>query len=224
MDNKFRECPNDGCILDFYKGVYEAVYVVLHPFYYSTIIDFNEINDKSWPSDTELLKHCNTILWKDILEIAKFNNLSEIDIGLRTSIGGLRKDMEAPLLAEKIRKLFFDQKIISPESTGLISPFVFKDIFSSIHRLAINQMWLIDEFCLEIPKVRDIETIVNNLSIERGSYYSDNNTLLVTTHWDSHCSFVCGSKSLLDQFIALSQLEGFFCSNKTQVYWGIYDL
>lgn len=223
-DNRYRECPSDGLILDFYQNVYETVYIVLHPFYYSKTIDFKSIADENWPTDLDLLLNCEAVAWKDVVSLGKFKDISEIDHGLRTSMGGLKKTLENKILAERINALFVDDGLLSPDCNGLISPFIFKNIMTSIQQLGYQDVMLIDEFCFESPQLRNINLLLDKLDIERGSYYLSHKNLLVTTHWDSHCSFICGSKKLVNQFVELSGLEGFFCTAQTHVYWGIHRI
>lgn len=51
-----------------------------------------------------------------------------------------------------------------------------------------------------------------------GCVFTPDHSLLVTTHWDSHCSFLCSSKEKIDTF------EGFYCTSKTEVFWSLYDM
>lgn len=63
IDNRYRKCPDDGFILAFYQNFYETVYLVLHPFYYSRIIDFKFITYENWPTDLDLLLNCEVVAW-----------------------------------------------------------------------------------------------------------------------------------------------------------------
>lgn len=172
----------------------------------------------------DLLLNCEVVDWQEIVNFGQFKNISEIDHGLRTSIGGLKKELENQSFAEIINSLFINNRILPPDANGLISPFVFKKIFKTIQQLGYQDVLLIDEFCLETPQLRNIKSMLKKFDIERGSYYLSNKNLLITTHWDSHCSFICGSRKLVNQFVELSGLEGFFCTAQTQVYWGIHQI
>jgi hypothetical protein len=48
--------------------------------------------------------------------------------------------------------------------------------------------------------------------------FTPDKTILWTTHWDSHFSFVCSSKSNLAK---IGDFEGFFCTPQTEVYWSV---
>jgi hypothetical protein len=46
-------------------------------------------------------------------------------------------------------------------------------------------------------------------------------TVLWTTHWDSHFSFLCSSDSNLNAIPKAYHFEGFFCDRTTEVYWSV---
>ncbi len=54
--------------------------------------------------------------------------------------------------------------------------------------------------------------------------YTEDYQLLFATHWDSHCTFLCSSKKIIDQILEIHPFEGFFCTPKTEVYWGLHEI
>jgi hypothetical protein len=54
--------------------------------------------------------------------------------------------------------------------------------------------------------------------------YTEDHQLLFATHWDSHCTFLCSSKKIIDQILKIHPFEGFFCTPNTEVYWGLHQI
>lgn len=57
-----------------------------------------------------------------------------------------------------------------------------------------------------------------------GCIYSQNHDLLAISHWDSHCTFLCGSQADLVRILSIDKFEGFWCTEQTEVYWGLYPI
>ena len=51
--------------------------------------------------------------------------------------------------------------------------------------------------------------------------FTHDNELLVTTHWDSHFSMLCSDKETIERIVKCCDLEGFYCDNKTEIYWSL---
>ena len=88
---KFASCPGDGKILDFYANQFESVYILLHPFLKPISIEFDRFRPETWPSKKDIIEGCKGVSWHEILTLTNLESLSDIDVGLRTSIGGLKK-------------------------------------------------------------------------------------------------------------------------------------
>ncbi|WP_226662362.1 DUF2711 family protein [Microbulbifer aggregans] len=90
---KFASCPYDEKILPFYEGQFEAVYVMLHPFLKPDSLNIERFWPGKWPAKQEIINGCSAISWQDILRLTKLSSLADIDVGLRTSIGGIKKEL-----------------------------------------------------------------------------------------------------------------------------------
>jgi len=72
------------------------------------------------------------------------------------------------------------------------------------------------EFNIEDLILRDTFYLHNH-------YFTKDNKILITTHWDSHCSYLCSSREIVNRIVTETNLEGFYCTSKTEVYWGLYE-
>jgi hypothetical protein len=65
---QYASCPNDGKILPFYKGQFDTVYILLHPFFKAQNIKLELFCPETWPSKHEIIEKCEAIFWKEILK------------------------------------------------------------------------------------------------------------------------------------------------------------
>ena len=63
----------------------------------------------------------------------------------------------------------------------------------------------------------------DELEWNRKNLFTHDNELLVTTHWDSHFSMLCSDKETIERIVKSCGLEGFYCDNKTEIYWSLRD-
>lgn len=215
--------PYDGKILDYYRGYFESVYVMLHPFYRSKTLNLSELNAENWPNDEVLRQHCDVVLWQAVLDLTQLENISQIDIGLRTLIGGLKKKFENKNHAAKLENLFSQTGILYPDATGFISPFLSNAMLRCIQALGYDKLWQVDEFSYQAAVLHDLKELLTTQQTQQCNYTEDHQ-LLFATHWDSHCTFLCASKKIIDQILGIYPFEGFFCTPNTEVYWGLHDI
>ncbi len=223
IPEKFASCPYDEKILEYYKGQFECVFVLLHPFIKPIELSIERFCPAEWPSKKELIEGCEAISWKRILEITGLVNISDIDIGLRTSISGLNKELVNKDYASCLKKVCDKKNIVYP-SEGEFSPLIENKIFNSIKHLGHEWLWVGDEFASERKLMWIDDLLEKNEIPSHGCIFTHDHSLLVTTHWDSHCSFLCSSKETVERILEIDDFEGFYCTEKTEVYWGAYEI
>jgi hypothetical protein len=216
----FASCPNDDLILEYYKGQFDSVFIAFHQFYKPNNIPIKRFESDDFPTNSEIRRDCAAFSWKDVLSRLLINTPSEMDVGLRTYIGGLKKQFENKNNSEEIRQFEVNTGIKAPDE-GCICPFVEEKILSALIDIGYEWLWVGDEFGTE-RKLKWIEDILekDELPYSACSYTPDKN-ILIATHWDSHCTFVCGNGELITTVIDKSGVEGFYCNSKTEVYWGL---
>lgn len=221
--DNFTSCPYDGKILEYYKGCFDSVYVLLHPFLRSSKIDFKTRISDIWPRKQEMISECEIVTWSEVMKLSGLNSLSEIDVGLRTSIKGLKKEFSNENFASCIQSLF-DDKGISQDSEGDLPALLENRILKAVKSLGHEWLWLGDEHGCE-RKLHWIDDIIKGDMIPTsGCIFTHDHSILITTHWDSHCSLLCGSKEDIQKILDFDKFEGFFCTEKTEVFWGLHDI
>ena len=88
----YASCPHDEKILGYYKGQFDAVFILLHTFINPKNIDIDNFCPEKWPNKHEIIEDCKSVSWEEIIKTSNLNHISEIDIGLRGSIGGIKKE------------------------------------------------------------------------------------------------------------------------------------
>jgi hypothetical protein len=217
----FAVCPQDGKILEFYAGTFEAVFISLHPFLRPTSIDVATFRPGNYPKRSDVAAHCDRILWSEVARLANLASLSAVDVGLRTRIHGLREDLQNDGYASAIDALSGTHGVMAPPE-GLFSDLLHKTVLQSIKGLGYEWLWVGDEFCTE-RTLRWIDDLLDDEKLTRGRYnlFTPDKAFLWTVHWDSHFSFLCSSESNLAAVKHSSDLEGFFCDQSTEVYWSV---
>ena len=219
----FASCPLEGKILQYYSGTFEAVYVSLNPFIRPIAIDKAEFKPGTYPNRLSIATNCESVSWSEVMRLAELPSLSAVDIGLRTGIHGLRKEFENQSYASAIDALSETHDILTP-CEGLFPALLHDTILQSIQGLGYEWLWVGDEFCTErkLHWIDDLQDQDDGLTRGRVNVFTPDKQLLWTIHWDSHFSFLCSSQQNLAAIQKMTDLEGFFCTPSTEVYWSVH--
>jgi hypothetical protein len=218
--DRYATCPTDGPVLDYYKGTFESVYVLLHPFIRPVSIDPETFKPATYPDRKTIAETCKPVSWAQVLELSGLASVASIDIGLRTQIGALTKEYSNADFADRLEGLYESHRIIPPDE-GHFSDLLHDRVLDFLENLGHKWVWVGDEFCTTrrlfwIDDLRDKEA---DATLGHCNVFTPDKSMLWTTHWDSCCSFVCGRRDVLSAMAAKPEFEGFFCTSKTKVYW-----
>lgn len=216
--------PDDVPILSFYDGLFEAVYIVFHPFIRPISIDEERFNPNTYPTKAELLAKCQQVSWREVLELSNLKTVAEIDIGLRTAILGLKEEFANHEFKAEVFRLYDEGGVVMP-TEGDLPELIQNDLFSAINEVGYDSIWIGDELCTErkLEWIEDLFDKGRDYFPPHGNYLTPDKRLLITTHWDSHFSFLCSDRSLIDQILERHPFEGFFCDERTEVYWSLHN-
>ncbi|MDD5195177.1 MAG: DUF2711 family protein [Candidatus Omnitrophica bacterium] len=221
--DKYASCPHDGKILEYYRGQFDSVYILLHPFLRPLSIDFDLSCPEKCPSKHEIIEGCEPVSWRQVLNLTGLSSLSDIDVGLRTSIGALKEESANEKFASCLDKLTEEKGIIHPTEGGL-PPLLENRIFNALKKLGYEWLWVGNEWGTE-RKLHWVDDLIENKEIPcHGCGFTPDYRLLVATHWDSHCSLLCSSKENIDKILEVDNFEGFFCTEKTEIYWSLHEI
>lgn len=216
---KFASCSYEGRILDFYQGQFDSVFVLLHPFISCQSIDSQLFYPNTYPNKAEILAGCIAVTWTDVIAKTSLPDINAVDIGLRTGIAGLKKEFANEDFAASIDSLEKSLPVVRP-SEGKIPELLQNLIYAALQSVGEDWIWIADEFDTE-RKLRWLADLSNEDLPWHCHLFTPDKSLLVTTHWDSHYSILCSSRSRLNEILRTHRFEGFFCDEETEVYWSL---
>lgn len=219
----YATCPFDGLVLDYYAGTFEAVYVALNPFIRPLGIAPERFSPERYPAISELLGLSQPVSWAEVTRLSGLPDYRALDRALRTQISGLNAAHRNEQFALALDVLYA-QGVIMPPREGQQSPFLYAEALGIFKDLGHDWAWVGDELCTE-RKLYRVDDLIDDPSIvgSHTNMFSPDKSLLWTVHWDSHFTFLCGSRSDLDRVDVSSRLEGFYCVPSTHVYWSVED-
>src|SRR5690606_10908581 len=97
--------PADVSILEHYAGIFEAVYVLLHPFIDAAEVRTEQFKPGTYPNRKFIAANCRAVSWADIIERTGLPSIAAVDVGLRTGIHGLKAEFSNQEYAAKIESL-----------------------------------------------------------------------------------------------------------------------
>jgi len=212
----------DQSILEFYRGYYDCVYIILHPFIKVIHPGKLKFSEENWPTKEDYVKYSEKLLWNEFLNLSGLGDINRLDIALRNSIGGLvakhvnKDDVNILGKTIEINNLF-------EPGEGNFSPLLIDDLLKALIDLGHQWIYIGDEHGFErrmeyIPDIIDNKVQVN---FHHESWYTMMNEVLITTHWDSHFTFLCSDRKTINAILKKYPFEGFYCTPETQVYWSI---
>ena len=206
--------PASGKVLDFYLGIFESVYVLLYPFLRPKNVEANNWPPSGWPSGMKVVKECEAVSWAQMLALTKLHSLSDLEVGFLTAISSLRQEFEDKALAKVVTGVYEKENLLYPEQ-GHLSPLIELRLLEALRSLGSKSLWVGDEF----GDTREEYSIDELMALDkvpwRGVLFTGDHSLLVSTHWSNHYSFLCSDRSTIEQILKVDEFEGFFCNERT---------
>ncbi len=220
--DRYAVCPFDGPILHFYKGVFDAAYVLLHPFIRPVSISADRFNEQQYLSANDLCRSCEAVSWTAIQATADLPSVSAVDIALKTLIGGLKSELASKEFADKLEAALRKSNVVEP-SEGSFAELTQNAMLSFIQSLGYQWVWVGDEHCTErkLYWIDDLKPPNAKHELFRSNVFTPDKAVLWTVHWDSHYSFFCSSIENVAKLSRCTDLEGFVCDETTEVYWSV---
>lgn len=216
--------PGDGPLLSFYRDVFEAVFVLLHPFLRPTGITLERFLGDPDVDRDHICRTCEAVSWAQVQQLGSFSSLAEIDIALRTQIRGLREGFASPILAKQLQSCLDESGLVQPVE-GRFSELTHDKVLAFLQEEGHSWVWVGDEFGTErkLHWIDDLKKPDSDATEGRRSVFTPDKSILWTTHWDSHFAFVCGSSRMIDRMVNDKRFEGFRCEQDTPVYWSLHQ-
>nr|WP_262370598.1 DUF2711 domain-containing protein [Sutcliffiella horikoshii] len=160
------------------------------------------------------------VTWKEFLVLSGMKSFEELDIGLRTRILGLKKEYENKEFKEIINTVIEKENLLPP-TEGMLPELLINNLLGAIKKEKYDWIWVGDEFGTE-RKLEYIDDLIDQDTLARHNLFTHDNSILITTHWDSHFSMICSDdKKKIDRIIERCNLEGFYSDDYTEIYWSV---
>ncbi|RFA31784.1 hypothetical protein CAI16_19860 [Virgibacillus dokdonensis] len=218
--HRYAVCASEGMpIKQFYDGVYEEVFIFFHPFMKQKHTEKETVRT-TW-NKNNLSYQFEVRTWKEFLHLSKITTVHQLDIGLRTRILALTKEKMDEETALAIDETCQQYNLITP-GEGRLPEILINPLLKSVQQLGYFWIWCGNEFGTE-RKLEAVSDLISKSKLpdDYSNFFTHYNELLITTHWDSHFSMLCGTKEVLEAVRLSCQLEGFYCNHKTDIYWSV---
>jgi len=211
---------DDDPIKTYYEGVFEAIFVVLHPFLIPK--DNPTATDRYVEMDkNEVEQKFRAITWEEMRQKFGFHDVSRIDHALRTMIGALKPHAEDQDGANRIID-YCERENILPPSEGELSDFLENRVLRVLLEMGEGWVWSGDEFCMERHLIHLRETLAaDTWGMQHRTFFGYNHEWLIVPPWDSHFTLFCGSRAWIEQVVEQCGLEGFYCDDQTTINWSL---
>lgn len=209
--------PDDGKILDTYSKHFLKVWVVLSPFLRPHTIPFERFCPETYPTRNEILVDCGPVTWSEALHLGGFETLSDIDVALRSYFQALNQPSLS--LTDQLETMIKSQKLIPPNK-GDFAPHNERNFLLHLKKADHSHVLVSDEFGEQTSRKAIDEMLAYDNMPLHGLMSTEDGSILVASHWDSCCTFLC-TQEHEDQF---GELEKFLCSPLTEVYWGLHPI
>ena len=211
--------PEGKAIKEYYEGYFDTVYIFYHPFIKAVSIEMERFNPDAYPGKFELMANCKMVSWEEIIGLAGLVDYRELDVGLRTRISGLGKRYSNEEIVPIIEQAC-ERENIAPPDEGFLSKLLINQLLEALKGEGHDWVWVGDEHGSE-RKLTYIDDLIISDTLQRHNLFTHNHDLLITTHWDSHFSMLCGNKETVERIVQRCGLEGFYCDEKTEIYWSV---
>ncbi|WP_409294136.1 DUF2711 family protein [Peribacillus sp. SCS-26] len=216
--------PGRYPVKKFYKGVFQEVFIFFHPFIKPKNLSYDLFNPDKYPDKNEIQRDCKRISWEQFLGLSGIESPARLDIGLRTSIGGIGRERACERTAEIIQETCERERMIPPYE-GSLPEILINDLLQAVIEEGHDWIWYGDEFCTkrELEYIEDLIEKADSFGVSPINLFTHDQSLLITTGWDSHFSLLCSDKETVARIVKRCSLEGFYCGEDTWLYWSVQE-
>ncbi|WP_424237750.1 DUF2711 family protein [Bhargavaea ginsengi] len=219
--HRYAVCSNDEVpIKSFYQDIFSDVFIFFHPFIKPVTLPLEQYFSDPRLGKQEIMRHCEAVGWQEFLSLSGIKSVRQLDIGLRTGISGLKEKYADEQLAERVFAVCAEHRLVPP-TEGFLPELLINDVLGAVKKEGYEWLWVGDEFCTE-RKLEYIDDLITGDMMERNNLFTHDQSLLITTHWDSHFSMICSNdRKRLGRIVQDCNLEGFYCDDRTEIYWSV---
>lgn len=211
-------------LMDAYGGLFESVFVVLHPFV-RVPAELAWSATHRYPADAEIATHGAKVPWTEVAAGAGMNSCARLNHALLTAIGSLADYLADPAGRDNLKEFLASRPIWMP-TEGRFEPLLQHDFLRAFVAAEMDELVFVPEFLNSDPVTRLPLAELYRGSIlfpTRGTLLAPDHSFLFTVDWDSFFTLFYGSRSFITRIAAGLNLEGFFATPTTEHAWYNYS-
>jgi hypothetical protein len=223
--SRFLYPPYDAPLADAYDGLYESVFIILHPFV-SLPDNLAWKATKKYPSDEQIVNHGEKCPWASVAAHTGLSACAKLNQALLTSTGSIAPELSDFPAANALQRFLQSESVWMPVQ-GRFEPLLQLDFLAAF--AAAGQQELI--FVPEFPNVDPIQMLNisrlrnrNEAFPSRGTLLAPDESFLLTVDWDSFFTLFYGPRAFVTEVACRQNLEGFFATPTTEHSWFNYTL
>lgn len=166
------------------------------------------------------------VSWRAMCQQVGFTDHCELDRALRTSIGGLRRDLAAPTTSDRLVSYCSEHHIFLP-TEGRFEPVLQSSLATMFRQAGCESVIvgngfddderLVPTSVLEKRDLWDGRPELPQYGVSR--LIAPDRSLFAWVHWDSFYTLILGTTEAFRDGKVSRLFEGFWCSEKTNTYW-----
>ena len=211
--------------MEAYGGVYESIYVILHPFV-SVPDELAWKATKQYLGDEQILNAGAKFSWAQVASKTELGTSARVNQALLTSIGSIDEDLR-DYAASGALKSFLESEPVWMPGEGRFEPLLQMDFLDAFEVAGRGELIYVPEFPgadavqrLAVRRLRDREGTFPS----RGTLAALDESFLLTVDWDSFFTLFYGPRELVSEVVRRSNVEGFFATPTTEHAWFNYSL
>lgn len=216
--------PSSVPILTWYKGIHDTAFCILHPFTrvepgYEALFGEDRDDDVD-PTREDLKRHSRPVSWVDVCRLSGIKEIGQLNRLLLDWIGALGAHNEPGV--EELLSILELHHLLPPDE-GDFSPHLLDDFLRSIADQGYEEVVVGDEFGAEETRWRIRELLLSRFPFVEPAHptlYPVDESMLYAVHWDSFFTVLAGDPDRVQSIVRAYRLEGFFCDDTTEVFWG----
>ena len=225
QSEQFTYPPYSVPLVEAYGGLFESVFVLLHPFV-RVPQSLAWSATRQYPADAQILERGGKYPWSEVAARTHLSSCARINQALLTSIGSLADPLADPAASGALQTFLQSQPIWMPVE-GRFEPLLRLDILRVFAQAATPELIFVPEFPNSNPVVTLPIASLRNGSIPfpaRGTLLAPDHSFLFTVDWDSFFTPFYGSCAFIARVASALNLEGFFATPNTEHAWFNYSL
>lgn len=211
--------------MEAYGGRFEAVFILLHPFFrVPEYLSWQKTG--KYPADDEIAALGMKCGWLEILPQVGMRSCAELNRALLSSIGALPQELSDGAGAKRVEKFLRSNAVWMPVE-GRFEPLLQPDFLRIFEIDRKEDLVFVPEFPESQPAVR---LSVNELRDGSapfptcGTLAAADGSFLLTVDWDSFFTLFYGRREFLKETARALKLEGFFATANTDHAWWNYSM